>query len=309
MQLRQQVFVVEQNCPYLDADGLDFLSRHVFATDTKTAQLIACARIVPPLTRFAESSIGRVANRIDQRGTGLGIELMQRTLAFCDQVGIDKIRISAQRYLEKFYTSFGFSVDSAPYEEDGIAHIEMLRTTNHGIAQRDESHGVGLTPLRAEHAPALFKLLSADEIYRFTDLQAPASIEALAQRWARLAQGAPQDTNEIWLNWIVHDFVSGQHLGVAQATIYPNATAELAYQVAPQFWGKGIGTRLIQAIAELLNHRFGMVRLCAQTDVRNTASWRALQRAGFSRVEELDSQLEQNGIATATRDYRYERLG
>ena len=120
--LRQRVFVVEQNCPYLDADGVDLASRHLWAE--ADGAIHAYARIVPAGVKFAEVSIGRVITAPEARGTGLGRELMQRAVA---ESGAVPIRIGAQAHLEKFYGELGFVRASDPYDEDGIPHIEMLR--------------------------------------------------------------------------------------------------------------------------------------------------------------------------------------
>jgi ElaA protein len=121
-QLRERVFVVEQNCVYLDADGLDPVCRHVWAE--RGGALRAYLRIVPAGTKWAEVSIGRVITAPEARGTGLGRELMQRGIAAC---GNGPIRIGAQAHLEKWYGELGFTRASEVYDEDGIPHIEMLR--------------------------------------------------------------------------------------------------------------------------------------------------------------------------------------
>ena len=121
--LRERVFVVEQQCAYLDADGVDLVSRHLWATADDGA-LHAYLRIVPAGVRFPEVAIGRVITAPEARGTGLGRELMERGIA---AVGARPIRIGAQAHLEKFYGSLGFTAVSPVYDEDGIPHIEMLR--------------------------------------------------------------------------------------------------------------------------------------------------------------------------------------
>lgn len=121
--LRGRVFVVEQNCPYLDPDGVDPVSRHVWATDGTA--ISAYLRIVPAGVKFAEVSIGRVITAPEARGTGLGKELMRRGIA---AAGAGPIRIGAQAHLEKFYGELGFVRAGEPYDEDGIPHIEMVRT-------------------------------------------------------------------------------------------------------------------------------------------------------------------------------------
>jgi ElaA protein len=120
--LRERVFVVEQNCPYQDADGADPVSHHLWA-DVDGA-IHAYLRIVPAGVKYTEVSIGRVITAPEARGTGLGKTLMQRGLALAGAV---PVRISAQAHLEKFYVDLGFVRTSDVYDEDGIPHIEMLR--------------------------------------------------------------------------------------------------------------------------------------------------------------------------------------
>ncbi|HET9625283.1 MAG TPA: GNAT family N-acetyltransferase [Kofleriaceae bacterium] len=121
--LRDQVFVVEQKCIYLEADGYDPPSRHLWATGADGA-IHAYLRILPPGAKFAEASLGRVLVAPVARGTGLGKELMRRGLA---AVGPVAVRIAAQAYLERFYNELGFHRVADPYDEDGIAHVDMIR--------------------------------------------------------------------------------------------------------------------------------------------------------------------------------------
>jgi ElaA protein len=123
VQLREAVFVVEQNCVYRDADGLDPPSRHLFAD--AGGDLRAYLRIVPPGVKYAEISLGRIVTSQAARRGGLGKELVRRGLA---AVGAVPVRIGAQLYLERFYAGFGFVRSSDVYDEDGIPHIEMLRS-------------------------------------------------------------------------------------------------------------------------------------------------------------------------------------
>jgi ElaA protein len=124
VQLRQRVFVVEQRCVYLDADGLDAVARHVFAA-RDALNVVAYLRVLPPGTKFVECSIGRVVVSAAARGTGLGRELMRRALI---AHGDASIRLAAQAHLEAFYASLGFRRVSDVFNEDGIPHVEMLRS-------------------------------------------------------------------------------------------------------------------------------------------------------------------------------------
>lgn len=127
---RQQVFVVEQACAYLDADGVDERSWHLAAWSPAQREPLAYARIVAPGVNYAEASIGRVITTAAARGTGLGRELVGRAVAQAEAIFPGHgIRISAQAHLARFYAAFGFETVGPEYLEDGIPHIEMLRST------------------------------------------------------------------------------------------------------------------------------------------------------------------------------------
>lgn len=124
--LRQLVFVVEQRCVYLDCDGKDQLATHLLGRD-ESGQLVAYARLLAPGVSFAEASIGRVVTHPSVRRTGAGRALMLEAIARTRAMfGERPIRIGAQRYLERFYGALGFEIAGAPYDDDGIPHIEML---------------------------------------------------------------------------------------------------------------------------------------------------------------------------------------
>ena len=128
IQARVEVFVVEQDCPYQDVDGKDRQSFHLLGRSA-TGNVLAYARITHPGVRFPEPSIGRVITTQEGRGLGLGRELMVRAIEAIEQhYPGEPIRISAQQYLERFYTSLGFKTVSTPYLEDNIPHVEMLRS-------------------------------------------------------------------------------------------------------------------------------------------------------------------------------------
>jgi len=127
MALRQEVFIVEQDCPYLDADEWDFDCHHLLAYP-QLDELGAYARIVPPKVCFEEVSIGRILTASTYRGTGLGKKLMQESFAYVKHLyGDVPIRIAAQYYLLNFYEGFGFKQVSSLYLEDMIPHVEMVR--------------------------------------------------------------------------------------------------------------------------------------------------------------------------------------
>lgn len=127
LKLRSEVFVMEQQCIYLDADGDDVKAWHVMGIDARGA-LTAYARFFDRGVKFAEASIGRVVTAACHRDSGMGRALMQQAINSLQQtLGTQPIRISAQHHLQRFYESLGFVAQGAVYLEDGIAHIEMLR--------------------------------------------------------------------------------------------------------------------------------------------------------------------------------------
>ena len=130
VRLREAVFIVEQNCPYSDADGRDPRAWHLLGWNQGPAErsLVAYARVFEPGVRYTEGSIGRVATAQEVRRTGIGRRLMAEALRRLDALAPgQKIKLAAQQRLEAFYADFGFATVSAPYEEDGIMHVDMVR--------------------------------------------------------------------------------------------------------------------------------------------------------------------------------------
>lgn len=128
--LRQQVFILEQQCLYPDIDGLDQEALHVLGwrTGPGPRTLAAYLRCLAPGVKYAETALGRVLTAPALRASGVGKALLQQGLALAAQhYPQHAIRIGAQQRLERFYRGFGFLTVSAPYDEDGIAHIDMLR--------------------------------------------------------------------------------------------------------------------------------------------------------------------------------------
>ena len=125
LQLRAEIFVVEQDCVYNDIDDLDKDATHQFLI--KNGKLVAYSRLLKPGTRFPDYSIGRVVVSQSERGTGLGIQMMEEAKAFIlNEWKAEKIKISAQKYLRTFYENLGFVVVTEEYLEDGIPHFGML---------------------------------------------------------------------------------------------------------------------------------------------------------------------------------------
>lgn len=125
LQLRSEIFVVEQDCVYQDLDGKDEKAFHVLGF--KKNRLVAYTRIFEPGYYFKEASIGRVVVRVSERKYGYGYEIMTASIqAIQIHFGTFNIRISAQCYLKRFYNNLNFVEDGEAYLEDGIPHISML---------------------------------------------------------------------------------------------------------------------------------------------------------------------------------------
>jgi len=123
---RVNVFVVEQDCPYPDLDDYDQKAIHLWAE--KDGEVLAYCRIFDKGIKYPETSIGRVVTTTNGRGTGLGKQLIQYALDIIEnRLGTLEVRISAQDYLLKFYSDFGFEDTGKKYLEDNIPHTEMLR--------------------------------------------------------------------------------------------------------------------------------------------------------------------------------------
>lgn len=126
LQLRNEVFIVEQNCPYQDLDNKDLKATHLMSM--KENNLLAYSRLLAPGISYRESSIGRIVTSPSVRKTGMGKRLMEESIRQIENLfHSGTIRIGAQLYLKKFYESFGFIQQSDAYLEDNIPHIIMLR--------------------------------------------------------------------------------------------------------------------------------------------------------------------------------------
>lgn len=125
IQLREKVFVVEQECVYLDADGKDEKSWHLLFYNDET--ICAYLRILPANISFKTPSIGRVVVDENYRNKGYGVEIMKIAIDFLNKKFNAGITIGAQVYLNKFYQDLGFKNIGEEYLEDGIPHIDMFR--------------------------------------------------------------------------------------------------------------------------------------------------------------------------------------
>lgn len=130
LSVRQRVFVLEQHCFYLDADEYDRCAEHLIAR-ASSDEVVAYARLCKPHSKYAEPSIGRVLVVQSVRGNGFGKQLIQRCIERCKaQYTAYDIRLSAQHHMQPFYREFGFCSVGSPYDDAGILHIDMVRSSS-----------------------------------------------------------------------------------------------------------------------------------------------------------------------------------
>jgi ElaA protein len=126
LQLRSEVFVVEQNCIYQDIDGKDQKAVHIFIKENK--DVLAYSRVFNEGEYFENPSIGRVVVKKEKRGTELGKKIMMEGAKYIKETFTNKkIEISAQKYLKDFYSELGYEFTGNEYLEDGIPHIRMIK--------------------------------------------------------------------------------------------------------------------------------------------------------------------------------------
>lgn len=124
LKLRQDVFIIEQECIYHDIDNIDPVCEHLLLKDE--SDVIACSRIVPEKIKFEYPSIGRITVQKQYRMRGLGKKMVQQALDVLAEKNIDTVIIEAQSYLLTFYESLGFKKISEAYPVDGISHHKMI---------------------------------------------------------------------------------------------------------------------------------------------------------------------------------------
>ena len=126
LRLRQEVFVLEQYCPFIDNDNWDQQGVHLWVCRSSEKRVLGYSRVLPPNTLYEEASFGRVVVDRSARGQELGVQLVENSIGLMDERGYGAIKILAQHYLLDFYERFGFSRQEKVWEDD-ILHYHMLR--------------------------------------------------------------------------------------------------------------------------------------------------------------------------------------
>jgi len=142
-----------------------------------------------------------------------------------------------------------------------------------------------LQPVRAEHAAAMFALLSDARLYEFIPDTTPTSLAALTERFRQWESRRSPDGSQQWLNWIIQASEREACLGYVQATLYTPRTADFAFLLGSAHWGRGLAYDACAAALETLIKDHGLLSIFATADRRNIRSVSLLTRLGFSRVE------------------------
>jgi [ribosomal protein S5]-alanine N-acetyltransferase len=140
-----------------------------------------------------------------------------------------------------------------------------------------------LEPLCENHAELLFPALSDIKIYEFIP-EDPPELEALRERYGGLQIRCSPKGDELWLNWAIRIKDSETYLGYVQATLTSDQRGDFAYVLGSTFWKQGYATEACKRVLELLFESYGMTQINARVDTRNQASYRLIERLGFTRV-------------------------
>ncbi|BAZ11831.1 putative acetyltransferase [Calothrix sp. NIES-4071] len=147
-----------------------------------------------------------------------------------------------------------------------------------------ETQRLLLEPLKLTHAVALYQLLQDKRIYEYIPTSAPASLEILEQRYQKLETRLSPDGSEAWLNWAVYIKEYKAYAGYIEATVLPGV-ARIAYILAPQFWKQGYAYEACKCLISILWRDYNITEIIAEVDTRNLASFRLLERLGFTHIE------------------------
>lgn len=139
-----------------------------------------------------------------------------------------------------------------------------------------------IEPLREAHADLLFAAYQDSRIYTYIPGQVPPSLDALRREFKAFEAGAPPESNEVWLNWIVKRSENQQAVGTLQATRFANSELWIGYTIAPACWGQGIAKEAVGWLLAELRRRFGACTVLAAVDTRNIASIKVLSHNSFT---------------------------
>lgn len=220
LRLRQDVFVVEQNCVYQDADGVDQKSYHLIAhADQGSNDIVAYLRVIIPTEHDCFPKIGRVLVTFSARGKGFGKAIMEEAVRkITDDFPASEIHISGQCYLQEFYQDLGFLKASEPYDEDGILHIDMVKSVGVSIKSMDET----------------FEIVDCLNSLEMTAFANDVCTEEEKQRYL-LHVGGCQECSEKWSSLMLYnmkEMSSSESRGVVYFFSYPVHVSVVALSAA-----------------------------------------------------------------------------
>jgi len=140
-----------------------------------------------------------------------------------------------------------------------------------------------LEPLNASHAAAMFEGLQHEALYEFISEPPPESVDALRERYERLAKRMSPDGQQAWLNWVICAVPPGSPTGYVQATVFEDHSADVAYLLFRESWGRGYAREATTAMIDHLRDDWETRRIRASVDTRNQRSIALLEALGFTR--------------------------
>jgi len=163
---------------------------------------------------------------------------------------------------------------------------------------------LALEPIQPHHAALLFESMQHAGLYVYIPVDAPASVAALEQRYARWARRRSTDGGEIWLNYAIYQPSLQRYLGTLQATVYRDGPCDIAYEIFPAYWRRRHAFQACGILIEHLFSHFPIPAIRALVDTRNRPSWKLLEALGFQRREVIVQADHFKGASSD--EYRYE---
>lgn len=162
-----------------------------------------------------------------------------------------------------------------------------------------------LIPLKELHADELYPLLQDQRIYKYIPEEPPRSLEALHRRYAFLEKGKSSDGKEVWLNWVLYrkDKLDCP-FGTMQASVRPNDSADIAFIIFPEYWGKGYGRRASKAMINHIFLNYNLKNIKTNIDTRNNRSIRMVEAMGLQRVREIKNADHFKGQSSDEYEYK-----
>jgi [ribosomal protein S5]-alanine N-acetyltransferase len=144
-----------------------------------------------------------------------------------------------------------------------------------------------IEPLSSQHADEMFFLLQDEEMYQFIPTLMPVSVEKLRERYQKLESRYAPNGDELWLNWVVKEKISGHLMGRIEATVYTNYTFDFAYLFASKYWGQGFAFESCKAVLDYIIFQYNIKKVVANVDTRNINSIKLLKKLGFEIVSNI----------------------